>query len=76
MGPLQHKDHYTQPRLPLPLRNLLEEEVVVGIHQRLVLPQVVVEVEHLKLRMYQADNKTTHYAKLSVSYPSFYVHGV
>ena len=70
------KDHYTQPRLPLLLRNLLEAAAVVGIHQRLALPQVAVEVVHLKLRMYQAGTKTTHCAKFTVSYPSTYVHGI
>ena len=76
VGPLQHKDHYTQPRLPLPPRNLLEAAAVAGIHQRLALPQVAVEVVHLKLRMYPAGTKTTHCAKLTVSYPSAYVHGI
>lgn len=51
-GPPQRKDHYTQPRLLLPLRNLLGEEVEGEIHQRLVPLQVVVVVVYLKLRMY------------------------
>lgn len=76
MGPLQRKDHYTQPQQLPPLRNLLEEEEVGETHQRLVLPQEAVEVAHLKLRTYQADNKTIRYVKFSISYPSFWVHGI
>ena len=76
VGPLQHKDHYTQPRRPLPLRSLLEAAAAAGIHQRLALPQVVGGVAHLKLRMYQAGDKTIHWAKFSVSYPSAYVQGM
>lgn len=57
MGPPQRKDHCTRPQRPPPLRNLQEEGVEGGIHQRPALPQVVAGVVCLKLRRYQADNK-------------------
>lgn len=47
VGPLQHKDHCTQPQLLPPPHNLLEVVVEGGTHQRLALPQVVVEVVYL-----------------------------
>lgn len=76
MGPLQHKGHYTQPQLLPPLHSLLGAEVEGGIHQRQVPLRGVVEGGYLKLRMHQADDKTTHYAKFNIFYPSFYVHGI